>query len=294
MTSSVVGWPKAHNTRFCTCSLCATMWNVVRVKCVLCSSTEGISYQSIEGGSEHIKAETCDKCRRYVKILYQVNDPVLEPWPTMSRRLGLDMLLPRRAGSAAARTRSCWAIDDERRPRMNEARPSASQAAVRGPGAAHGRRGRLPSRASAMTATVVAIRRTRRRHTRGQARRQRGGDAGRPAIAAGALRLLEQEDAPEPAARLQSHRHGAAHQPRPRRAARSAIAAAVDAMRSAVALEFDIGGRRAASATTTCAASSASSPAPRTPASSTTTPPPCCWCSTRSAPARRRSSRAAS
>ena len=40
MTSSVVGWPKAHNTRFCTCSLCATMWNVVRVKCVLCSSTE--------------------------------------------------------------------------------------------------------------------------------------------------------------------------------------------------------------------------------------------------------------
>ena len=24
VTSSVVGWPKAHNTRFCTCSLCAT------------------------------------------------------------------------------------------------------------------------------------------------------------------------------------------------------------------------------------------------------------------------------
>ena len=34
----------------------------------------------------------------------------------------------------------------------------------------------------------------------------------------------------------------------------SAIAAAVDAMRSAVALEFDIGGARAASATITCAA----------------------------------------
>ena len=45
VSSTVVGWPKAHNTRFCTCSLCATMWNVVRVKCVLCSSTEGISLQ---------------------------------------------------------------------------------------------------------------------------------------------------------------------------------------------------------------------------------------------------------
>jgi FdhE protein len=92
-SSMVVGWPKAHNTRFCTCSLCATMWNVVRVKCVLCSSTEGISYKVIDGKSEHIKAETCDKCQRYVKILYQVNDPVLEPVADDVASLGLDMML---------------------------------------------------------------------------------------------------------------------------------------------------------------------------------------------------------
>jgi len=93
VSSTVVGWPKAHNTRFCTCSLCGTMWNVVRVKCVLCSSTEGISYKSIEGKSEHIKAETCDKCRRYVKIFYQVNDPVLEGLADDVASLGLDMML---------------------------------------------------------------------------------------------------------------------------------------------------------------------------------------------------------
>ena len=93
MTSSVVGWPKAHNTRFCTCSLCATMWNVVRVKCVLCSSTEGISYRVIEGKSDTVKAETCDKCRGYVKILYQVNDHLLEPLADDVASLGLDMLL---------------------------------------------------------------------------------------------------------------------------------------------------------------------------------------------------------
>jgi FdhE protein len=93
VSSMVVGWPKAHNTRFCTCSLCATMWNVVRVKCVLCSSTEGISYKVIEGKPDSIKAETCDKCHRYVKILYQVNDPALEAVADDVASVGLDMLL---------------------------------------------------------------------------------------------------------------------------------------------------------------------------------------------------------
>jgi FdhE protein len=93
MTSSVVGWPKAHNTRFCTCPLCATMWNVMRVKCVLCSSPEGISYRVIEGKPDTIKGETCEKCGSYVKILYQVNDPVLEPLADDVASLGLDMLL---------------------------------------------------------------------------------------------------------------------------------------------------------------------------------------------------------
>jgi len=93
MTSSVVGWPKAHNTRFCTCSLCATMWHVVRVKCVLCNTTGGIGYLTIDGQSDTIKAETCDACRSYVKVLYQVNDPNLEPLADDVATLGLDMLL---------------------------------------------------------------------------------------------------------------------------------------------------------------------------------------------------------
>ena len=93
MVSSVVGWPKAHNTRFCTCSLCATMWNVVRVKCVLCSATGGISYHTIAGKPETVKAETCERCRAYVKILYQVNDAALEPLADDVATLGLDMLM---------------------------------------------------------------------------------------------------------------------------------------------------------------------------------------------------------
>jgi FdhE protein len=92
MTSTVVGWPKAHNTRFCTCPLCAAMWNVVRVKCLVCGSTDGISFREIEG-SATVKAETCETCRSYVKILYQVNDPALEPMADDVASLGLDMRL---------------------------------------------------------------------------------------------------------------------------------------------------------------------------------------------------------
>jgi FdhE protein len=93
VSSAVVGWPKAYNVRFCTCSLCATMWNAVRVTCQLCGSTDGISFRSIEGRPDTVKAETCEKCRGYVKILYQVKDPTLEPLADDVATLGLDMLL---------------------------------------------------------------------------------------------------------------------------------------------------------------------------------------------------------
>lgn len=93
MTCSIVAWRNAHNTRFCTCSLGATMWNVVRVKCVWCGSTDGLSYQMIEGKPDTIKAETCEKCRNYVKVLYQVSDHTLDPLADDVATLGLDMLM---------------------------------------------------------------------------------------------------------------------------------------------------------------------------------------------------------
>jgi FdhE protein len=93
VASSVVGWPKAYNTRYCTCSLCGTMWNVIRVMCVLCGSTDGVSFRSIEDQPDTVKAETCESCRGYVKIVYQVNDVALEPLSDDVASVGLDMLL---------------------------------------------------------------------------------------------------------------------------------------------------------------------------------------------------------
>ena len=93
VASSIVGWESAHGARFCTCSLCATQWHVVRIKCVLCESTKGIAYQDLEGGAGLVKAETCENCHGYVKVLYQQKNPALDPVADDVASLGLDILL---------------------------------------------------------------------------------------------------------------------------------------------------------------------------------------------------------
>ena len=93
MASTIVGWQKAYGTRYCTCGLCGTMWNVLRVTCVLCGATDGVSFRGIEGQPDTVKAETCDSCRGYVKIVYQVQDAALEPLCDDVTTVGLDMLL---------------------------------------------------------------------------------------------------------------------------------------------------------------------------------------------------------
>jgi FdhE protein len=93
VASMVVGWSGAINTRFCVCSLCSTLWNVLRVKCVLCGSTTLINYQQIDGGDGHVQAETCDSCHGYVKILQEVQNPWLDPVADDVASLALDVLL---------------------------------------------------------------------------------------------------------------------------------------------------------------------------------------------------------
>ena len=93
VASAIVGWKGAHGTRFCTCSLCATQWHVVRIKRVLCESTKGIAYQELDGGPDTVKAETCENCHGYVKLLQQQKNPQLEPVADDMATLGLDILL---------------------------------------------------------------------------------------------------------------------------------------------------------------------------------------------------------
>jgi FdhE protein len=93
VTSLIVGWDGAHGARFCCCSLCGTLWNYVRIKCTLCASTEGIGYLAIDGSPGTIKAETCESCHGYVKILHQHVDPALDPVADDVASLALDLLV---------------------------------------------------------------------------------------------------------------------------------------------------------------------------------------------------------
>lgn len=92
VASMIVGWPNAVGARFCACALCQTWWNYVRARCCLCGSTEDISFREVEGGNGTIKAEVCGRCKGYVKVLHQHQDPALEPVADDIASLGLDLL----------------------------------------------------------------------------------------------------------------------------------------------------------------------------------------------------------
>lgn len=93
VASLVVGWPTAHGARYCACSLCGALWNYVRIRCTQCGSTKGVSYQEVAGSDGTVKAETCDHCHAYVKVLYQDKEPSLEPMADDVATLALDLLM---------------------------------------------------------------------------------------------------------------------------------------------------------------------------------------------------------
>jgi FdhE protein len=84
---------RSQGYRYLHCALCATEWHLVRVTCSHCLSTEGISHHSIEGGPEGIRAESCEQCHTYRKILYQEKDVSVEPVADDLASLALDLLM---------------------------------------------------------------------------------------------------------------------------------------------------------------------------------------------------------
>jgi FdhE protein len=84
---------ESQGSRYLHCALCATEWHLVRVTCSQCQNTENIGYHSIAGGSAAIRAESCDRCHTYRKILYQEKDANAEPVADDLASLALDLLM---------------------------------------------------------------------------------------------------------------------------------------------------------------------------------------------------------
>ncbi len=104
--------------RYLSCALCACQWHFVRVQCSQCGTAgKDISYRAltVAGGDEAatareaaVRAETCDHCHSYRKILYLERDPGVEPVADDLGTLALDLLLGEEGYLRASQNPLLW------------------------------------------------------------------------------------------------------------------------------------------------------------------------------------------
>jgi FdhE protein len=82
--------------RYLVCGLCGSEWHLTRLNCALCRKQDHVSYFSVEGDTGPAKAEACDGCRAYTKLLYVEKAPHLEPFADDLATIALDMLMAER------------------------------------------------------------------------------------------------------------------------------------------------------------------------------------------------------
>lgn len=93
IASIVYAQGSLQGVRFLCCPLCASEWHCVRIKCASCQSTKGIAYHHVAEQPSAMKAETCDECGTYTKILYMDKAPGGEPFADDLATLALDILV---------------------------------------------------------------------------------------------------------------------------------------------------------------------------------------------------------
>lgn len=79
--------------RYLVCSLCATEWHYVRLKCSHCLSTRELDYLHFDDSPHGIKAEVCPECHTYLKQIYLELAPNGEALTADLASLDLDLCL---------------------------------------------------------------------------------------------------------------------------------------------------------------------------------------------------------
>jgi len=87
-----------NGLRYLVCSLCACEWHVVRVKCIYCEQSKGLTYTSLANDRHSaeaapVRAETCPTCQRYLKQIYLEHDAEAEALSADLASLVLDLRL---------------------------------------------------------------------------------------------------------------------------------------------------------------------------------------------------------
>lgn len=104
--------------RYLSCALCACQWHFVRVQCSRCGAAgKNIAYRALADidGDEAavaretaVRAETCEHCHGYRKILYLEKDPAAEPLADDLGTLTLDLLLGEEGYVRASQNPLLW------------------------------------------------------------------------------------------------------------------------------------------------------------------------------------------
>jgi len=82
----------AARLRYLHCALCNAEWHLVRATCSACTDAGSIAYYHIEGSDGSVRAEACDACRTYLKIVSQEKSPEADPVADDLATLALDLL----------------------------------------------------------------------------------------------------------------------------------------------------------------------------------------------------------
>ncbi|MEA5114894.1 MAG: formate dehydrogenase accessory protein FdhE [Geobacteraceae bacterium] len=97
----VAGLVRSDGLRYLCCSLCASQWHMVRIKCSNCESVKGVDYYTLEGSNSSVKAESCAGCGAYLKLLYLEKENRMEAMADDLATIALDMLMEREGRSRA-------------------------------------------------------------------------------------------------------------------------------------------------------------------------------------------------
>jgi FdhE protein len=81
---------RSSGVRYLYCSLCGTAWSHVRAACITCGQSRSVVLRAIDGESD-VKAETCDECQTYSKMLYRTRNADLDPFADDLATLPLDV-----------------------------------------------------------------------------------------------------------------------------------------------------------------------------------------------------------
>ncbi len=81
-------------------------------KCSNCEQSGKLHYWSLDDEQAAIKAESCDDCGTYLKILYQEKEPKVEAVADDLASLVLDARMSKKATPVVPLTRSCFRVKE--------------------------------------------------------------------------------------------------------------------------------------------------------------------------------------